>query len=38
MASHRAQLLSTLLLNALTFGFQEIDPEREPLKVAHKPV
>ena len=38
MASHRAQLLSTLLPNALAFGFQEIHPEREPLKVAHKPV
>ncbi|KAI6020260.1 hypothetical protein BKA83DRAFT_674992 [Pisolithus microcarpus] len=32
MASHRAQLLSSLLPNALAFGFQEIDPEREPLK------
>ncbi|KAL4072300.1 hypothetical protein J3A83DRAFT_4093511 [Scleroderma citrinum] len=32
MASHRAQLLSTLLPNALAFGFQEIHPEREPLK------
>jgi len=38
MASHRAQLLSTLLPNSLAFGFQEIDPEREPLKVAHKTV
>ena len=36
MASHRAQLLSTLLPNALAFGFQEIHPEREPLKVTHK--
>ena len=36
MASHRAQLLSMLLPNALAFGFQEIQPEREPLKVAHK--
>ncbi|KAF8548560.1 hypothetical protein OG21DRAFT_1422884 [Imleria badia] len=32
MASHRAQLLSTLLANALAFGCAEIDPEREPLK------
>ncbi|KAI6163533.1 hypothetical protein EDD17DRAFT_475985 [Pisolithus thermaeus] len=32
MASHRAQLLSSLLPNALAFGFQEVDPEREPLK------
>ncbi|KAG6331499.1 hypothetical protein ID866_7590 [Astraeus odoratus] len=32
MASHRAQLLSALLPNALVFGFQEIHPEREPLK------
>ncbi|KAI6157189.1 hypothetical protein BKA82DRAFT_4325642 [Pisolithus tinctorius] len=31
MASHRAQLLSSLLPNALAFGFQEV-PEREPLK------
>ena len=36
MASHRAQLLSTLLPNALAFGFQEIHPEQEPLKVLHK--
>ncbi|KAF8548836.1 hypothetical protein OG21DRAFT_1448641 [Imleria badia] len=32
MASHRAQLISTLLANALAFGYAEIDPEREPLK------
>ncbi|KAF8552259.1 hypothetical protein OG21DRAFT_1416462 [Imleria badia] len=32
MASHRAQLISTLLANALAFGYSEIDPEREPLK------
>ncbi|KAI6035781.1 hypothetical protein EDC04DRAFT_2571420 [Pisolithus marmoratus] len=32
MASHRAQLLSSLLPNALAFGFQEVQPEREPLK------
>ncbi|KIO11026.1 hypothetical protein M404DRAFT_127237 [Pisolithus tinctorius Marx 270] len=32
MASHRAQLLSSLLANALAFGFQEVHPEREPLK------
>ncbi|KAI9571051.1 hypothetical protein HD554DRAFT_2017581 [Boletus coccyginus] len=31
-ASHRAQLISTLLANALAFGYAEIDPEREPLK------
>jgi hypothetical protein len=33
MASHRAQLISTLLANALAFGYAEIDPDREPLKV-----
>jgi hypothetical protein len=33
MASHRAQLISMLLPNALAFGYAEIDPEREPLKV-----
>lgn len=33
MASHRAQLISTLLANALAYGYAEIDPEREPLKV-----
>ena len=33
MASHRTQLLITLLPNALAFGAQEIDPEWEPLKV-----
>ena len=38
LASHRVQLLSTLLPNALAFGFQEIHPEREPLKVAYEPV
>ncbi|KAF9232513.1 hypothetical protein BU15DRAFT_67382 [Melanogaster broomeanus] len=32
MASHRAQLISMLLPNALAFGLAEIDPEREPLK------
>ncbi|KAF8122287.1 hypothetical protein EV363DRAFT_1555266 [Boletus edulis] len=32
MASHRAQLISTLLANALAFGYAEIYPEREPLK------
>ncbi|KAI9455502.1 hypothetical protein HD554DRAFT_2207426 [Boletus coccyginus] len=31
-ASHRAQLISTLLANALAFGYAEIDPEREPLR------
>ena len=34
MASHRAQLISMLLANALAFGYAEIDPEREPLKVS----
>ncbi|KAI6101022.1 hypothetical protein EDD16DRAFT_1716799 [Pisolithus croceorrhizus] len=38
MASHRAQLLSSLLPNALAFGFQEVDPEREPLKVVLPPL
>jgi hypothetical protein len=33
MASHRAQLISRLLPNALAFGYADIDPEREPLKV-----
>ena len=33
MASHRAQGISMLLANALAFGYAEIDPEREPLKV-----
>ncbi|KAG6330620.1 hypothetical protein ID866_8469 [Astraeus odoratus] len=32
MASHRAQALSMQLPNALAFGLQEVDPEREPLK------
>ncbi|KAF8428935.1 hypothetical protein L210DRAFT_3623712 [Boletus edulis BED1] len=32
MASHRAQLISTLLANALAFGYAEIYPERDPLK------
>ncbi|KAF8548768.1 hypothetical protein OG21DRAFT_684156 [Imleria badia] len=32
LASHRAQLISILLANALAFGYAEIDPEREPLK------
>ncbi|KAF9231332.1 hypothetical protein BU15DRAFT_68422 [Melanogaster broomeanus] len=32
LASHRAQLISMLLPNALAFGLAEIDPEREPLK------
>ncbi|KIK74825.1 hypothetical protein PAXRUDRAFT_835890 [Paxillus rubicundulus Ve08.2h10] len=32
MASHRAQLISTLLPNALAFGCADIYPEREPLK------
>ncbi|KAF8550994.1 hypothetical protein OG21DRAFT_1543721 [Imleria badia] len=32
MVSHRAQLISALLANALAFGYAEIDPEREPLK------
>ncbi|KAF9235034.1 hypothetical protein BU15DRAFT_89713 [Melanogaster broomeanus] len=33
MASHRAQLISTLLSNALAFGLAEIDPCHEALKV-----
>ncbi|KAF8840166.1 hypothetical protein BDN67DRAFT_968994, partial [Paxillus ammoniavirescens] len=32
MASHRAQLLLTLLQNALEYGLQETEPEIEPLK------
>ncbi|EGO18970.1 hypothetical protein SERLADRAFT_358709, partial [Serpula lacrymans var. lacrymans S7.9] len=32
MAAHRAQVLLTLLPNALAFGFTEIEPECEPLK------
>ncbi|KAG1818857.1 hypothetical protein EV424DRAFT_1619340 [Suillus variegatus] len=32
MASHRAQLLSVMLPNALAFGLQEVDPCPEPLK------
>ncbi|KIJ14073.1 hypothetical protein PAXINDRAFT_100399 [Paxillus involutus ATCC 200175] len=32
MASHRAQLLLTLLPKALEYGLQEIEPEIEPLK------
>ncbi|KAG9310081.1 hypothetical protein JVU11DRAFT_9689 [Chiua virens] len=32
MAAHRAQLISTLLGNALAFGYAEIHPEHEPLK------
>lgn len=35
MAAHRAQLLLTLLPNAMSLGFTEIDPELEPLKVTH---
>jgi hypothetical protein len=33
MASHRAQFISTLLPNALAFGCEGVDAEREPLKV-----
>jgi hypothetical protein len=33
MASHRAQLLLSLLPNALAFGLQEVNPDPEPLKV-----
>jgi len=33
MASHRAQLLLTLLPTALAFGLQDVEPEIEPLKV-----
>ncbi|KAG2116835.1 hypothetical protein DEU56DRAFT_984883 [Suillus clintonianus] len=32
MASHRAQLLSAMLPNALAFGLQEVNPDPEPLK------
>ncbi|KIJ09478.1 hypothetical protein PAXINDRAFT_87374 [Paxillus involutus ATCC 200175] len=32
MASHRAQLLLTLLPTALAFGLQAVEPEVEPLK------
>ncbi|KAI5998963.1 hypothetical protein F5J12DRAFT_784806 [Pisolithus orientalis] len=32
MASHRAQLLLSLLPNALIYGLQEVAPEPEPLK------
>ncbi|KIK76912.1 hypothetical protein PAXRUDRAFT_28892 [Paxillus rubicundulus Ve08.2h10] len=32
MASHRAQLLLTLLPTALAFGLQDVEPEVEPLK------
>ncbi|KAG6369029.1 hypothetical protein JVT61DRAFT_1964, partial [Boletus reticuloceps] len=32
MASHRAQLISMLLANALAYGYAEIEPEHEPLK------
>ncbi|KAH0833842.1 hypothetical protein J3R83DRAFT_11006 [Lanmaoa asiatica] len=32
MASHRAQLLLTLLPTALAFGMQDVEPEIEPLK------
>ena len=38
LASHRAQVISTLLANALAFGYAEIYPENEPLKVSlHTP-
>jgi hypothetical protein len=33
MASHRAQLLLSLLPKALEYGLQETEPEIEPLKV-----
>ncbi|GBE82556.1 hypothetical protein SCP_0409400 [Sparassis crispa] len=32
MAAHRAQLIKSLLLNALLTGYAEVDPELEPLK------
>ncbi|OAX35065.1 hypothetical protein K503DRAFT_664800, partial [Rhizopogon vinicolor AM-OR11-026] len=32
MASHRAQLLLSLLPNTLAFGLQEVNPDPEPLK------
>jgi hypothetical protein len=37
MAAHRAQLLLSLLPNALAFGFSEVEPEFEPLKVSAIP-
>ena len=33
MASHRAQLLLTLLPTALAFGMQDVEPDIELLKV-----
>jgi predicted branched-subunit amino acid permease len=36
MASHRAQLLLTILPIALAFGMQDVGPEIEPLKVRSK--
>ena len=33
MAAHRAQLLLTVLPNAMATGFTEVEPELEPLKV-----
>jgi hypothetical protein len=33
LAAHRAQRLLALLPNALAFGFSEVEPELEPLKV-----
>jgi hypothetical protein len=35
LASHRAQRLEAILPNAFEFGFAEIEPELEPLKVSH---
>ncbi|KAL6309202.1 hypothetical protein BKA93DRAFT_724346 [Sparassis latifolia] len=32
MAAHRAELIKSLLLNALLTGYAEVDPELEPLK------
>lgn len=38
MAAHRAQLLLSLLPNALSFGFTELEPVLEPLKVMISPL
>lgn len=34
MAQHRAQLLSSLLVNAMRFGAAEVEPDIEPLRVS----
>lgn len=38
MAAHRAQLLLTLLSNAMSTGFTEVEPELEELKVTRMPL